>query len=109
MVSRAMDEKRPKYTLGKSRKKADKRLAQANAAGMKTANEKYSDSHWLNTYNDKQGARAYSLKSRQARRYMVSNYGSSRWLIIPSIHFIFKVVYSLSDWKYIFINIHLSF
>ena len=40
MVGRAKDEKRPKYTLGKSRKKADKRVAQANAVGMKTANEK---------------------------------------------------------------------
>ena len=69
MVSGAKDEKRPKYTLGKSRKNGENHWL-----------KKYSDSHWLNTYNDKQGARAYSLKSRQARRYTVSYYGSSRWL-----------------------------
>jgi hypothetical protein len=40
MVNRAKDEKRQKYTLGKSRKKADKRVAQAYAAGMKPLVEK---------------------------------------------------------------------
>ena len=68
-MSLAIGEKRQKYAFGSGAQ-----------SGEKQPTKKYSDSHWLNTYNDKQGARAYSLKSRQARRYMVSNYGSSRWL-----------------------------
>ena len=64
MVGRAMDEKRPKYTLGKSRKNGENHWL-----------KKYSDSHWLNTYNDKQGAPGYSLK-KQAGETL---YGLKLW------------------------------
>ena len=41
MVSGAKDEKRPKYTLGKSRKNGENHWL-----------KKYNNNHWLNTYND---------------------------------------------------------
>ncbi len=52
-------------------------------------------------------SRGYFLKSRHARRYTVSFYGSSRWR--PSIDLVLVVINSKSNWLYGFVDIHLSF
>jgi hypothetical protein len=47
MVSGAKDEKRQKYTLGKSRKNGEKQLTKNSHSTLRyPANEKYSSKHW---------------------------------------------------------------
>ena len=56
MVGRAKDEKRPKYTLGKSRKNGEKQPT------IQLTKNTVILIGWY-TFNDKQGAPGYSLKA----------------------------------------------